>query len=46
MPWFDEESRLLRRHVRQRERQYRKNGNDQNRDACMEGEIASIEKDK
>ena len=33
MPWFDEESCLLRRHVRQLERQYRKDGSDQNRDA-------------
>ena len=33
MPWFDEESRLLQRHVCQLERQYRKDGNDQNRDA-------------
>jgi hypothetical protein len=33
MPWFDEESRVLRRHVRQLERQYRRNGSDQNRDA-------------
>ena len=33
MPWFDEESRLLRRQVRQLERQFIKHGSDQDRDA-------------